>query len=206
MPRCNDCGAAADHGDRYCARCGSPLPSPGAARDPRSGAGSAETQRSAPAAGHESDPTDPPGRPSAAGVADSNGGVAPARPNGLRLVCAVIAIIGVQTAIGSIALFQARSVLGPGFGTDGYGAIGGLLVALGAAYLVAAYGLWRGTGWAWSVTLGVLVVGAVIQLSAPLGPGLPVLSALASGGLAAYLWAAGERFRPARRPNAAIHR
>lgn len=211
MPRCNDCCAPAGRGDRYCAQCGSPLP------DERGGSGSTEPDPSAPkrsaeetAAGRESTPTDPRDhaenrRPPVGRGADSYGGSTPARASGLRIICAVIAILGVQTAIGSIALFQAQSVLGPGVGGGGYGAIGGLLVALGGAYLVAAYGLWTGTGWAWSVTLGVLVVGAVIQLAAPLGPGVPVLSALTSGGLAAYLWAAGERFRPARRPNAATH-
>jgi hypothetical protein len=43
-------------------------------------------------------------------------------------------------------------------------AIGGLLIAIGIAYFVVSYGLLKGRGWAWSVTLILSYIGIVIGI------------------------------------------
>jgi hypothetical protein len=40
--------------------------------------------------------------------------------------------------------------------------IGGVLIAVGIGYLVVSYGLLKGKGWAWSVTLILSFIGIVI--------------------------------------------
>jgi uncharacterized membrane protein HdeD (DUF308 family) len=42
--------------------------------------------------------------------------------------------------------------------------IGIILLALGIAYLVMAYGLWKGKGWAWTITLILSAIGIVVAL------------------------------------------
>ena len=45
-------------------------------------------------------------------------------------------------------------------------AVGGVLVAIGIAYLVVSYGLMKGRGWAWSVTIILSYIGIVFSIVA----------------------------------------
>jgi hypothetical protein len=42
--------------------------------------------------------------------------------------------------------------------------IGGIILALGIAYLAVSYGLLKGKGWAWTVTIVVSVIAIVVQI------------------------------------------
>ena len=42
--------------------------------------------------------------------------------------------------------------------------IGGVLVAIGIGYLAVSYGLFKGKGWAWSITLILSYIGIVIAI------------------------------------------
>ena len=42
--------------------------------------------------------------------------------------------------------------------------IGAVLIALGIAYFVMAYGLWKGKGWAWTITLILSYVGIALGI------------------------------------------
>ena len=41
---------------------------------------------------------------------------------------------------------------------------GAISLALGVAYLVMAFGLWKGKGWAWTISTIVLFIGIVIDM------------------------------------------
>jgi uncharacterized membrane protein HdeD (DUF308 family) len=57
-----------------------------------------------------------------------------------------VTVIAILTIIGGI-IFLASGLILLILG------IGIILLALGIAYLVMAYGLWKGKGWAWTITL-----------------------------------------------------
>jgi hypothetical protein len=44
--------------------------------------------------------------------------------------------------------------------------LGDVLTAAGLVLVVGGFGLWRRTGWAWSVSVGVLTVGVVVSIAA----------------------------------------
>jgi uncharacterized membrane protein HdeD (DUF308 family) len=69
-----------------------------------------------------------------------------------------VTIIAILTVIGGIAFVASGAVLvivGIGFA----------LIALGIAYFVMAYGLWKGKGWAWTITLIISAIGVVLGIA-----------------------------------------
>ncbi|MDQ4014204.1 MAG: hypothetical protein M3136_00360 [Thermoproteota archaeon] len=72
------------------------------------------------------------------------------RPLGVTII-AILTIIG-----GLIFLASGLVLLIVGIGI--------ILLALGIAYLVMAYGLWKGKGWAWTITLILSAIGIVVAL------------------------------------------
>jgi uncharacterized membrane protein HdeD (DUF308 family) len=68
-----------------------------------------------------------------------------------------VTIIAILTAIGGIIFLLSGLVLL-------IVGIGIVLLALGIAYLVMAYGLWRGKGWAWTITLILSVIGIIVGI------------------------------------------
>ena len=43
--------------------------------------------------------------------------------------------------------------------------MGAVLIALGIAYFVMAYGLWKGKGWAWTITLILSYIGIALGIA-----------------------------------------
>ncbi len=68
-----------------------------------------------------------------------------------------VTIIAILTIIGGL-IFLASGLVLLIIG------IGIILLALGIAYLVMAYGLWKGRGWAWTITLILSAIGIVVAL------------------------------------------
>jgi uncharacterized membrane protein HdeD (DUF308 family) len=68
-----------------------------------------------------------------------------------------VTIIAALTIIGGI-IFLASGLVFLIIG------IGIILLALGIAYMVMAYGLWKGRGWAWTITLILSAIGIVVAL------------------------------------------
>ena len=69
------------------------------------------------------------------------------RPLGVTII-AILTILG---GVGLLASGIATLVVGIGAG----------LIILGIAYFVVAYGLWKGKGWAWIITLILSVIGVI---------------------------------------------
>jgi uncharacterized membrane protein HdeD (DUF308 family) len=68
-----------------------------------------------------------------------------------------VALIAILTIIGGI-IFLASGLVLLIIG------IGIILLALGIAYLIMAYGLWKGRGWAWTITLILSAIGIIVAI------------------------------------------
>jgi hypothetical protein len=78
------------------------------------------------------------------------------RPFGVTLI-AILAVLG---GIGSFLSGLAAVAIIPLLGIF----LGGILIIIGLAYFVVAYGLWKGLNWAWIITLIVSVIGIISGL------------------------------------------
>jgi uncharacterized membrane protein HdeD (DUF308 family) len=97
------------------------------------------------------------------------------RPLGVTIV-AILTVIGGLIFLGFGLLFL---IVG----------IGILLLALGIAYLVMAYGLWKGRGWAWTITLilsGIGIIVAIVSLAT--GNGGAIISIIIHAVVIYYLY------------------
>ena len=97
------------------------------------------------------------------------------RPLGVTLI-AILTIIG-----GIIFLASGLVLLLIGIGI--------ILLALGIAYLVMAYGLWKGKGWAWTITLILSAIGIIVAIvSVAAGNVSAIISIIIQGIVIYYLY------------------
>jgi uncharacterized membrane protein HdeD (DUF308 family) len=93
-----------------------------------------------------------------------------------------VTIIAILTLIGGI-IFLASGLVLLIIG------IGIILLALGIAYLVMAYGLWKGKGWAWTITLILSAIGIIVAIvSIVLGNVAAIINAIIHGIVIYYLY------------------
>jgi uncharacterized membrane protein (DUF2068 family) len=71
-----------------------------------------------------------------------------------------VTIITILTIIGGIG-FLASGIAAVGLSAG----IGAALIALGIAYFVMAYGLWKGKGWAWTITVILSFIGIALGVA-----------------------------------------
>ena len=57
-------------------------------------------------------------------------------------------------------------------------ALGIVLLILGIAYLIVSYGLLKGKGWAWLITIIVTIIGLIVQ----------IISAIIAGSITSSVW------------------
>lgn len=74
----------------------------------------------------------------------------------LVIITGIVAIAGGLVLLGIAALVPELSII--------FISIGGVLVAIGIGYLAVSYGLFKGRGWAWSITLILSYIGIVIAI------------------------------------------
>jgi glucan phosphoethanolaminetransferase (alkaline phosphatase superfamily) len=101
------------------------------------------------------------------------------RPRGVSIIAILIIIAGVLSLLFGIGLVvigpflmnglqTTSSNLGSQIGPHILGLVflvfGGILLGLGVANLVMAYGLWKGKGWAWTISIIVLFIGIAINI------------------------------------------
>lgn len=60
------------------------------------------------------------------------------------------------------------------------------LVALGIAYLVMAYGLWRGKRWAWTITMILSLIGIAVGTVSIVSGNLAAIFTLIINGIVLY--------------------
>jgi uncharacterized membrane protein HdeD (DUF308 family) len=69
------------------------------------------------------------------------------RPLGVTIIAILLVLAGVISLVGGLILLIIL--------------VGFVFLALGIAYLVMAYGLWKGKGWAWTISLILSVIGII---------------------------------------------
>lgn len=98
------------------------------------------------------------------------------RPLGVTIIAILLIIAGVISLVGGLILLIVL--------------VGFIFLALGIAYLVMAYGLWKGKGWAWSISLilaGIgIIMGIVYIIQDNLGGG--IVSIIINGVIIYYLF------------------
>ena len=82
------------------------------------------------------------------------------RPRGVSIIAILIVIAGVLTLLIGIGSFAIGPLIGISLVFVVFGAIS---LAIGVAYLVMGYGLWKGRGWAWTISTIVLIIGIVVS-------------------------------------------
>jgi uncharacterized membrane protein (DUF2068 family) len=85
------------------------------------------------------------------------------RPLGVTIIAILTIIGGIGFLISGITAVGVAPFL-PDLGILS-AAIGAVLIALGIAYFVMAYGLWKGKGWAWTITLVLSFIGIVLGIA-----------------------------------------
>jgi lysylphosphatidylglycerol synthetase-like protein (DUF2156 family) len=83
------------------------------------------------------------------------------RPRGVSIIAILIVIAGVLTLLIGIGSFAIGPLIGISLVFVVFGAIS---LAIGVAYLVMGYGLWKGRGWAWTISTIVLIIGIVVNI------------------------------------------
>ncbi len=85
------------------------------------------------------------------------------RPLGVTIISILTIIGGIGFLASGIAALVAAPFLSDMAGLSA--GIGVALIALGIAYFVMAYGLWKGKGWAWNITVILSFIGIVLGVA-----------------------------------------
>lgn len=72
------------------------------------------------------------------------------RPLGVTIIAILLIIAGIISLVGGLILLIVL--------------VGFIFLALGIAYLVMAYGLWKGKGWAWTISLILAGIGIIMGI------------------------------------------
>jgi len=72
------------------------------------------------------------------------------RPLGVTIIAVLLIVAGLISIVGGLILLIVL--------------VGFVFLALGIAYLVMAYGLWKGKGWAWTISLILSVIGIIMGI------------------------------------------
>jgi uncharacterized membrane protein HdeD (DUF308 family) len=81
--------------------------------------------------------------------------------------------------------------------------VGAILIAIGIAYLVVSYGLMKGRGWAWSITIILSYINIVFSIIAIVsGNFFSIFQLIISGLIVFFLYRSGSRAFFNKPPNA----
>lgn len=99
------------------------------------------------------------------------------RPTGVTIIAILTIIGGILLLLSGVALVTVGSLISvhniTGASSSSVGAkifgiiaagVGGILLAVGIGYLVMSYGLLKGKGWAWTITIILVIIGIATQI------------------------------------------
>ena len=99
------------------------------------------------------------------------------RPTGVTIIAILTIIGGILLLLSGVALVTLGSLISvhnttgassSSVGSQIFGIIaagvGGILLAVGIGYLVMSYGLLKGKGWAWTITIILVIIGIATQI------------------------------------------
>ena len=88
------------------------------------------------------------------------------RPFGVTLLAILVIVSGVIAIVGGIFFVTIAGLLDIDFLGAMSGIVAGVLVALGVASFVMAWGLLGGKPWAWTATLVLTIISVIFELAA----------------------------------------
>jgi hypothetical protein len=107
------------------------------------------------------------------------------RPLGVTIVAILMIINGIILIAGGIGGVSVGAVMGIPL----IGAASGVLVALGIAALIVAWGLIKGKGWAWIVTVILSIISIIMSIIAIAGGNFgAVINLVISGVILYYMY------------------
>jgi len=86
------------------------------------------------------------------------------RPTGVTILAILEIISGIIAIAAGLLLATISSVIGIEFGAIG-GIISAIVIALGVASFVMAWGLLQGKSWAWTATLVLTIISLIFDLA-----------------------------------------
>jgi lysylphosphatidylglycerol synthetase-like protein (DUF2156 family) len=125
------------------------------------------------------------------------------RPLGVTIIAILTAIGGIVFLVSGIAGVIAAPLVSD-FGGVSAG-IGIILLVIGIAFLVVAYGLWKGMRWAWTITLILSVIGIIMAIaSIAVGNVGAVVSIIIHGVVIYYLYRPNVKAYFGKQPSALV--
>ena len=113
------------------------------------------------------------------------------RPLGVTVIAILIVIGGIMSLFGGITLIVVAAILStslndlstssPNIGSF-FGALsaafGAVLLVIGVGYIIMTYGLLKGKGWAWTITILLTLIGIAINIISAITGGVSNLSTI----------------------------
>ena len=113
------------------------------------------------------------------------------RPLGVTVIAILIVIGGIMSLFGGITLIVVAAILstslndlstsspilGSFFGALS-AAFGAVLLVIGVGYIIMTYGLLKGKGWAWTITILLTLIGIAINIISAITGGVSNLSTI----------------------------
>lgn len=113
------------------------------------------------------------------------------RPLGVTVIAILIVIGGIMSLFGGITLIIVWAILSTSFNDlstsspilgSFFGALsaafGAVLLVIGAGYIIMSYGLLKGKGWAWTITIILTLIGIAINIISAITGGVSNISTI----------------------------
>ena len=113
------------------------------------------------------------------------------RPIGVTVIAILVVIVGIMSLFGGISLVILGAILstsftdvstsspfvGSFFGILSAG-LGAVLLVVGVGYIIMSYGLLKGKGWAWTITIILTLIGIAINIISAITGGVSNMSTI----------------------------
>jgi hypothetical protein len=113
------------------------------------------------------------------------------RPIGVTVIAILVVIVGIMSLFGGISLVILGAILstsftdvstsspliGSLFGVLSAG-LGAILLVVGVGYIIMSYGLLKGKGWAWTITIILTLIGIAINIISAITGGVSNMSTI----------------------------
>ena len=113
------------------------------------------------------------------------------RPLGVTVIAILIVIGGIMSLFGGITLIIVWAILSTSFNDlstsspilgSFFGALsaafGAVLLVIGAGYIIMSYGLLKGKGWTWTITIILTLIGIAINIISAITGGVSNISTI----------------------------
>ena len=109
------------------------------------------------------------------------------RPLGVTVIAILVVIGGIMSLFGGISLVIVGALLSTSFTDVSYigslfgvlsAALGAVLLVVGVGYIIMSYGLLKGKGWAWTITIILTLIGIAINIISAITGGVSNISTI----------------------------